>query len=63
MKIDSAAEEYRRRWRVARHFHRVKHEPRGQIRSLGEPCAAIFALCAALAADNILAWIKGLMRG
>lgn len=57
------AETYRRRWEVERYFHFVKHELHGQIRSLGEPRAAIFALAAALAAGNVLAWVRSLVRG
>ena len=62
-KARDVAAAYRRRWEVERHFHFVKRELHGQIRTLGEPRAAIFALSAALAAGNVLAWIKGLMRG
>jgi len=58
-----AAELYRRRWEVERHFHCIKHELHGELPSLGEPRAALFALAAALAAGNVLAWIKGLVRG
>jgi len=62
-KARDVAAAYRRRWEVERHFHFVKRELHGQITTLGEPRAAIFALCAALAAGNVLAWIKGLLRG
>ena len=62
-KARDVAELYRRRWRVERHFHLVKRELHGQMTTLGEPRAAIFALCAALAAGNVLAWIKSLTRG
>lgn len=62
-KARDVAEAYRRRWEVERYFHFVKHELHGQIRTLGEPRAAIFALCAALAAGNVLAWIESLTRG
>jgi hypothetical protein len=62
-KARDVAEAYRRRWEVERYFHFVKHELHGQIRTLGEPRAAIFALCTALAAGNVLAWIKSLIRG
>lgn len=62
-KARDVAAAYRRRWEVERHFHFVKHELHGQIRSLGEPRAAIFALAAALAAGNVLAWIKSLLHG
>jgi len=62
-KARDVAEAYRRRWSVERHFHFVKRELHGQITTLAEPRAAIFALCAALAAGNVLAWIKSLTRG
>jgi len=62
-KARDVADLYRRRWQVERYFHLVKRELHGQLPSLGEPRAAIFALCAALAAGNVLAWIKSLTRG
>lgn len=62
-KARDVAELYRRRWQVERYFHMVKRELHGQLPSLGEPRAALFALCAALAAGNVLAWIKSLTRG
>ncbi|MBL9094504.1 MAG: IS4 family transposase [Planctomycetaceae bacterium] len=62
-KARDVAELYRRRWAVERYFHLVKRELHGQLPSLGEPRAALFALCAALAAGNVLAWIKSLTRG
>ena len=62
-KAREVAELYRRRWAVERYFHFVKRELHGQLPSLGEPRAALFALCAALAAGNVLAWIKSLTRG
>ena len=49
---------YRRRWQVERHFHFIKRELHGQMPSLGEPRAAIFALCVSLAAGNLLAFVK-----
>jgi hypothetical protein len=52
------AELYRRRWQVERHFHFIKRELHGQMPSLGEPRAAIFALCVSLAAGNLLAFVK-----
>jgi len=52
------AELYHRRWQVERHFHFIKRELHGQMPSLGEPRAAIFALCVSLAAGNLLAFVK-----
>jgi Transposase DDE domain len=54
------AELYRQRWQVERHFHFIKRELHGQMPSLGEPRAAIFALCVSLAAGNLLAFVKQL---
>lgn len=54
------AELYRSRWKIERHFHLIKRELHGQMPSLGEPRAAIFALCVSLAAGNVLALIKHL---
>jgi hypothetical protein len=54
------ADLYRQRWQVERHFHFIKRELHGQIPSLGEPRAAIFALCVSLAAGNVLAFVKHL---
>lgn len=54
------AELYGQRWQVERHFHFIKRELHGQMPSLGEPRAAIFALCVSLAAGNLLAFVKQL---
>ena len=60
VKAGDIAELYRRRWQVERYFHSIKRELHGQMPSLGEPRAAIFALCMSLAAGNVLAFIKQL---
>ena len=57
---DEIADLYRQRWQIERHFHFIKRELHGQMPSLGEPRAAIFALCVALAAGNLLAFVKHL---
>jgi Transposase DDE domain len=54
------AELYGQRWQVERHFHFIKRELHGQMPSLGEPRAAIFALCISLAAGNLLAFVRNL---
>jgi hypothetical protein len=54
------AELYGQRWQVERHFHFIKRELHGQMPSLGEPRAAIFALCISLAAGNLLAFVRHL---
>ena len=52
------AELYRDRWTIERHFHFIKNELQGQMPSLGEPRAAIFTMCVALAAGNALMVLK-----
>ena len=54
------ADLYGQRWQVERHFHFIKRELHGQMPTLGEPRAAIFALCVSLAAGNLLAFVKHL---
>jgi hypothetical protein len=54
------ADLYGQRWQVERHFHFIKRELHGQMPSLGEPRAAIFALCVSLAAGNLLAFVRHL---
>lgn len=49
-------------WHNERQFHLIKQDLRSQVPSLGEPRAAIFALCLALAAGNILMVLKALER-
>jgi hypothetical protein len=62
-KARAIAELYRGRWQIERHFHLIKRELHGQMPSLGEPRAAIFALCVSLATGNVLALIKHLPAG
>jgi len=49
---------YRNRWTIERQFSVLKAELHGEIESLGQPRAALFALCSAMAAGNALAVVK-----
>lgn len=49
---------YRTRWTIEGHFSFLKNELHGEIESLGQPRAALFALCLAMAAGNALAVVK-----
>ncbi len=50
---------YRRRWTIERHFDLIKNALHGQVESLGQPRASIFALCLSMVASNALAVVKG----
>jgi len=50
---------YRRRWTIERHFDLIKNSLHGQVESLGQPRASIFALCLSMVASNALAVVKG----
>jgi hypothetical protein len=49
---------YRQRWTIEGHFSFLKNALHGEIESLGQPRAALFALCLAMAAGNALAVVK-----
>ena len=49
---------YRTRWTIEGHFSFLKNELHGEVESLGQPRAALFALCLAMAAGNALAVVK-----
>jgi hypothetical protein len=49
---------YRKRWTIEGHFSFLKNELHGEIESLGQPRAALLALCLAMAAGNALAVVK-----
>jgi hypothetical protein len=53
---------YRDRWRIERHFSLVKTVLHGEIESLGQPRAALFAMGLALVAANALAVAKQALR-
>ncbi len=50
---------YRRRWSSERHFDLLKNALHGQVESLGQPRASIFALCLSMVASNALAVVQG----
>lgn len=49
---------YRKRWSIERHFDFIKNNLNGQIESLGQPRASIFAMCLSMVAGNALAVVK-----
>jgi hypothetical protein len=49
------ADLYRDRWGIETHIERLKHLFQGEIETLGNPRAAIFALCGAMVASNAVA--------
>lgn len=49
---------YRQRWSIELHFDLLKNHFQGEIVSLGQPCAAIFALCLSMVAANALAVVQ-----
>lgn len=49
---------YRQRWSIELHFDLIKNHFQGEIASLGQPCAAIFALCLSMVAANALAVVR-----
>jgi hypothetical protein len=53
---------YRLRWSIERHFDLIKNSLHGQVESLGQPRAAIFALCLSMVAGNALAAVQGALR-
>ncbi len=52
---------YRERWSIELHFDLLKNHLQGEITSLGQPCAAIFALCLSMVAANALAVVQRAM--
>lgn len=53
---------YRQRWTIERHFDLIKNQLHGQVESLGQPRASIFALCMSMVAANALAVVKESLR-
>ena len=58
IKALKVCELYRKRWTIESHFSLLKNELNGEIETLGQPRAAIFALCMAMVAGNALAVVK-----
>lgn len=54
---------YRKRWRLETAFQELTTHLRCELNTLGYPPAALFAFCVALGCYNLLATIKGALRG
>jgi Transposase DDE domain len=54
---------YRKRWTLERHFALLKGCLHGEVATLGQPRAAIFAMCMALVAGNALAVVRQALQG
>lgn len=57
------AELYRKRWTVEQAFQELTTHLRCELNTLGYPKAALFAFCVAVASYNLLAAVKGALRG
>jgi hypothetical protein len=57
------AELYRKRWTVEQAFNELTMHLRCELNTLGYPKAALFAFCVAVASYNLLAAVKGALRG
>ena len=57
------AELYRRRWTIETMFQQLEAHLHSEVNTLGYPAAALFAFCVALVAYNVLAVVKGALRG
>jgi hypothetical protein len=57
------AELYRKRWTVEQAFQELTIHLRCELNTLGYPKAALFAFCVAVASYNLLAAVKGALRG
>jgi hypothetical protein len=53
---------YRKRWTLETAFQEMEATLNGEIDALGYPRAALFALCVALVAYNVMSAIKGALR-
>jgi Transposase DDE domain len=56
------AELYRKRWTIEAAFAELEATPDGEIATLGDPKAALFAFCIALVSYNILSVVKAALR-
>jgi hypothetical protein len=56
------ADLYRKRWTLETAFQEVEATLNGEIGTLGYPRAALFALCVALVAYNVMSAVKGALR-
>ncbi len=57
------AELYRHRWTLEQAFNELTTQLRCELNTLGYPKAALFAFCVAVCAYNLLAAVKGALRG
>src|SRR5258708_5095250 len=57
------AELYRKRWTLEQAFNELTTHLRCELNTLGYPKAALFAFCVALCSYNMLAAVKGALRG
>jgi hypothetical protein len=53
---------YRRRWTLETAFQEMEATLNGEIKALGYPRAALFTLCVALVAYNVMSAVKGALR-
>lgn len=53
---------YRRRWTLETAFQEMEATLNGEIKALGYPRAALFTLCVALVAYNVMSVVKGALR-
>jgi hypothetical protein len=58
----AVAEIYRKRWTLETAFQEMEATLNGEIAALGYPRAALFTLCVALVAYNVMSAIKGALR-
>jgi IS4 transposase len=58
----AVADLYRKRWTLETAFQEIEATLNGEIGALGYPRAALFALCVALVAYNVMSAIKGALR-
>lgn len=57
------AELYRKRWTLEHAFNELTMHLRCELNTLGYPKAALFAFCVAVCSYNLLAAVKGALRG
>lgn len=57
------AELYRKRWTLEQAFNELTTHLRCELQSLGCPKAALFSFCVAVCSYNLLAGVKGALRG
>jgi len=57
------AQLYRKRWTLEQAFNELTTHLRCELNTLGYPKAALFAFCVAVCSYNVLAAIKGALRG